>query len=212
MKKKEDKNSNGSYFISGETLEENRKKLEEREQMVIEKGKKFYKRLDKENQPPRLDFKTWLYLYITKALKVEHIPVVEVEEKRKMYVKDSKSNEVYIFKDHDEYRNFFLMYLDNIEDDVIDLAIYTRGSKGHIVALKGLCEYIIVKKKVNDFYNSMSQEQISKNRCKYFSQNCHECLMETASHKLEHDNIDFKVVNSTIEGKGPVLKKIRKED
>lgn len=103
-------------------------------------------KLDKVDKPPRLDFKTWLYLYITKALRVEHIPVVEVEEKRKMYVKDSKANEVYIFKDYDEYKRFFLMYLDNIEDEVIDLAIYTRGSKGQIVALKGLCERIIVKK------------------------------------------------------------------
>lgn len=230
------------YFIAGETLEENRKKFEEHEQMVIEKEKKFYKKLDKENQPLRLDFKTWLYLYITKALKVEHIPVVEVKDKRRMYVKDSKENEVYIFKDYDEYRKFFLMYLNNIEDDVIDLAIYTRGSKGQIVALKGLCEHIIVKKKVNDFYSSISQEQIdeihakgkltplevvqlwesydlcvegnksilSKNRCRYFNHNCHECLMETASHRLEHDNIDFKVVNSISEEEGPILKKSKK--
>lgn len=230
------------YFIAGETLEENTKKFEERKQMVIEKEKKLYKRLDKENKPPKLDFKTWLYLYITKALKVDHIPVVEVKDKRIMYVKDSKENEVYIFKDYDEYRKFFLMYLDNIEDDVIDLAIYTRGNKGQIVALKGLCEHIIVKKKVNDFYNSISQEQIdeihakgkltplevvqlwesydlcvegnksilSKNRCRYFNYNCHECLMETASHKLEHDDIDFKVVNSIAEEEGPVLKKSKK--
>lgn len=36
-----------------------------------------------------------------------------------MYVENSKKNEVYIFKDYDEYRRFFLMDLDNIEDDVI---------------------------------------------------------------------------------------------
>ena len=70
----------------------------------------------KNNKPPRLDFKTWLYLYITKAVKVEHIPVVEVEEKNQMCVNDSKENEVYIFKDYDEYKKFFLMYLDDIED------------------------------------------------------------------------------------------------
>ena len=134
------------------------------------------------------------------------------------------------------------MYLDDIEDDVIDLAIYTRGSKGQIVALKRLCEHIIVKKKVNDFYNSITQEQIdeihskgkltplevvqlweshdlciegnktisSKNRCKYFNQKCHECLMEEASHELEHDNIDFKLVNSIVDEQGPMLKKTRK--
>lgn len=227
------------YFIAGETLEENRKKFEEHEQMVIEKEKKFYKRLDKENQPPRLDFKTWLYLYITKALKVEHIPVVEVKDKRRMYVKDSKENEVYIFKDYDEYRKFFLMYLNDIEDDVIDLAIYTRGNKGQVIALKGLCEHIIVKKKVNDFYSSISQEQIdeihakgkltplevvqlwesfdlciegslSANRCQYFKQNCHECLMESASHKLEYEPIELVLNNLIKEEQTPVLKKTRK--
>ena len=203
---------------------------------------KYSQKSDKVDKTPRLDFKTWLYLYITKALRVEHIPVVAVEEKRRMYVKDSKENEVYIFKDYDEYKKFFLMYLDDIDNDVIDLAIYTRGSKGQIVALKGLCEHIIVKKKVNDFYASITQEQIdeihskgkltplevvqlweshdlciegnkailSKNRCKYFNQNCHECLMETASHKLEHDNIDFKIINSITDEQGSVLKKTRK--
>lgn len=204
--------------------------------------RKIEKLQKKVNKLPRLDFKTWLYLYITHALRVEHIPVVEVEEKRRMYVKDSKKNEVYIFKDYDEYKKFFLMYLDNIENDVIDLAIYTKGSKGQIVALKGLCEHIIVKKKVNDFYNSITQEQIeeihdkgkltplevvklwesndlciegnktilSKNRCKYFNQNCHECLMETASHKLEHDNIDFKVINVTNDEQESILQKVKK--
>ena len=116
----------------------------------------------KVDKPPRLDFKTWLYLYITKAVKVEHMVVEEVKTKRRMYVKDSKKNEVYIFRDYDEYKKFFLMYLDDIENDVIDLAIYTKGSKGQIVALKELCEHIIVKKKVNDFYNSITQEQIDE--------------------------------------------------
>ena len=205
----------------------------------LEKVRRLQK---KNNKPPRLDFKTRLYLYIAKSVKVEHIPVVEVEEKNQMYVKDSKENEVYIFKDYDEYKKFFLMYLDDIENDVIDLSICTRGNKGQIVALKGLCEHIIVKKKVNDFYASITQEQIdeihakgkltplevvqlweshdlciegnktisSKNRCKYFNQNCHECLMETASHKLEHNNIDFKIVSSITDEQGPVLNKIRR--
>lgn len=203
---------------------------------------KYSQKSDKLDKSPRLDFKTWLYLYITKAVKVEHTVVEEVKTKRRMYVKDSKKNEVYIFKDYDEYKKFFLMYLDDIENDVIDLAIYTKGSKGQIVALKGLCEYIIVKKKVNDFYNSITQEQIdeihskgkltpleavqlweyydlcvegnkgilSKNRCEYFNLNCHDCLMETASHKLEHDNIDFKLVNSITDEQGPVLNKVKK--
>ena len=217
---------------------------EKRMKQIAEfKDKDYSSNIPKENNKlSKLDFKTWLYLYITKILRVEHIPVVEVEKKRQMYVKDSQKNEAYVFKDYDEYKRFFLMYLDNIEDDVIDLAIYTRGSKGQIVALKGLCEHIIVKKQVNNFYNSITQEQIdeihakgkltpleivqlwesydlcvegnktvlSKNRCKYFNQNCHECLMETASHKLEHDNIDFKV-NLTTDEQNPVLKKTREQ-
>ena len=210
---------------------------------VLEAEKlKYSQKSDKVDKPPRLDFKTWLYLYITKVVKVEHMVVEEVKTKRRMYVKDSEKNEVYIFRDYDEYKKFFLMYLDDIENDVIDLAIYTKGSKGQIVALKGLCEHIIVKKKVNDFYNSITQEQIdeihskgkltpleavqlwesydwcsegskiifSKCRCRYFNQNCHECLMEKSSHKLEHDNIDFKLVNSITDEQGPVLNKTRK--
>ncbi len=181
----------------------------------------------------RLDFKTWLYLFLTKTVKVEHIPVVEERDKLTMYVKDSKPNEIYIFKNYEEYRNFFLMYLNEVDNNLIDLAIYTKGNKGQIIALKGLCEHIIVKKKVTDFYNSITREQInkihskgkltpleavqlwesldlciegsklvfSKSRCKYFKYNCHECLMETASHQLEHDKINFSLDNSISKGK-----------
>lgn len=49
-----------------------------------------------------------------------------------------------------------------------------------------------------------------KNRCEYFNQNCHDCLMESASHKLEYDNIDFKLVNSITDEQGPVLNKVKK--
>jgi len=34
--------------------------------------------------------------------------------------------------------------------------------------------------------------------------------METASHKLEHDNIDFKVVNSGLDKQKSILTKTRK--
>ena len=227
------------YYIAGETGKEN---MDRREQNLIESDKnlkrlnnKLKKEIKKSN---RLDIKTWLYLYITHAVRIEHPPVIDVEDKRTMYVKDSKINEVYVFRNYDEYKNYFLMYLDSIEEDIIDLAIYTRGSKGQIIALKGLCEHIIVKKRINEFYSSITQEQIdevhskgkltpleavqmwesfdlcvegsksilSKSRCQYFEQNCHECLMESASHKLEHDPIEFELVNSTKEEQGPVKK------
>ena len=181
----------------------------------------------------RLDLKTWLFLLFTKAVKIEHIPVVEEKNKLTMYVKDSQPNEIYIFKNYEEYRNFFLMYLNEIDNNLIDLAIYAKGSKGQIIALKGLCERIIVKQKVKDFYNSITQEQInkihskgklspleavqlwesfdlciegsktvfSKSRCEYFEYNCHECLMETASHQLEYEKINFSLVNTISEAK-----------
>lgn len=225
------------YFIAGETLEENKKRLEQSAKEIFENFEKSYKKFDKEyKKSQRLDFKTWLFLYITHAIRVEHPPVIEVNNKRDMYVKDSKKNEVFIFKNYEEYRNYFLMYLDKIDDDIIDLAIYTRGSKGQVVALKGLCERIIVKKKINDFYTSITQSQIdaihakgkltpleavqlwesydlcieeskpihSKSRCDYFGQNCHECLMESASHKLEHDLIELEITNSVGDESGLV--------
>ena len=196
------------YYIAGETGKEN---MDRWEQNLLESEKKLKRlngKLEKEvKKSTKLDFKTWLY-------------------------------EVYVFRNYDEYKNYFLMYLDSIEEDVIDLAIYTRGSKGQIIALKKLCEHIIVKKKINDFYSSITQEKIdkihakgkltpleavqmwesfdlcvegsksvfSKSRCQYFAYKCHECLMESASHKLEHDPIEFELVNSTKEEQGPVKK------
>lgn len=225
------------YFIAGETLEENKKRWE---QIMDESDKRmsiFNIKLDKEiKKSQKLDFKTWLYLYITHAVIVEHPPVVEVENKKIMPVKESKKHEMFVFNNYEEYRNYYLMYLDSIEDEVIDLAIYTKGSKGQIVAFKGLCEHIIVKKKMNEFYSSITQEQIdeihskgkltpleavqiwesfdlciqgnksifSKNRCQYFEQNCHECLMESASHKLEHEPIELDLTNLIKEEQEPI--------
>lgn len=227
------------YFIAGETPEENKKRWEQELEETDKRLEKINNRLEKEiKKSTKLDFKTWLYLYITHAIRVEHPPVIDVEDKRTMYVKDSKKNEVFVFRNYDEYKNYFLMYLDNIEEDVIDLAIYTKGSKGQVIALKGLCEHIIVKKKINDFYSSITQEKIdeihakgkltplevvqmwesfdlcvegsksifSKSRCQYFDYKCHECLMESASHKLEHDPIEFELKNSIKEKQGPVKK------
>ena len=119
-----------------------------------EKDEKELKRIQ------RVDFKTWLYLKITNAKIVVHPEVSNIDNIRKMDVNDNNENEVYVFNNYDEYKNFFLMYLNSIEEYVIDLAIYTRGNDGKIIALKGLCEYIIVKKAVEEFYNSITQEQI----------------------------------------------------
>lgn len=45
------------------------------------------KAIDKKiNSTSRLDFKTWLFLHIMNVIKVEHIPVVDVDEKRTMFI------------------------------------------------------------------------------------------------------------------------------
>lgn len=155
------------YFIAGETLEENKKRWEQEVEKTDRRFKKLNKRLDKEiKKSTKLDFKTLFYLYITQAKIVEHPPVEVVEDKRTIESEDSKKNEVYVFKNYEEYKNYFFMYLDSIENDVIDLAIYTRGSKGQIIALKGLCEQIIVKnnkiKNNNIKINSITQERIDE--------------------------------------------------
>lgn len=51
-----------------------------------------------------------------------------------------------------------------------------------------------------------SKSILSKSRCQYFEQNCHECLMESASHKLEYDLIELELTNSVDEENGPVKK------
>ena len=114
----------------------------------------------KDKRIQKVDFKTWLYLIITNVKIVVHPEVFNIDNKRKMDVNDNNENEVYVFNNYDEYKNFFLMYLNSIEEYVIDSAIYTRGNDGKIIALKGLCEYIIVMKAVKEFYTSITQEQI----------------------------------------------------
>ena len=181
----------------------------------------------------RLDFKTWLYLCITGAKKA----------KNQEYTFELIDKEfVYIFDSSDDFKAYFENYLEKVDEDVIELAIYTRGKKGEIVALKGLCDHIILRTKVKEFYESITQEKIdeihskgkltplemvqvweannlcapgiyvpnSKPKCDFFNYNCHECLIEYASHQLEYDNLDKENLNSIKKEQGLVLKKIRK--
>ena len=110
----------------------------------------------------KLDLETWLYLYLTKAKIKKHLKIENLSKKREFSIGKTQKNEVYIFKNYDEYRNFFLMYLDDVENELIDLAIYTRGNKGQIVALRGLCERIIIKVKNFKFYQSITKEQVEE--------------------------------------------------
>ena len=50
----------------------------------------------------------------------------------------------------------------------------------------------------------------AKDRCHYFKNNCHECLLEYASSKTEYDKIDFKVIHLPNSEKGLVLEKTKK--
>lgn len=66
-----------------------------------------------------------------------------------------------------------------------------------------LCEYY-------DLCIKGNKTIFSKNKCTYYNQNCHECLMETASHELEYDNFAFKIVNSIFDEQKSILTKTRK--
>ncbi len=88
-----------------------------------------------------LDLKTKLYLYITG---------VAIEKEKKYTTQEVNKNVVYIFNNYDEFKAYFEKYMDTVKKDLIDLAIYTRSKNGGIVALKGLCDYIITKSKINE--------------------------------------------------------------
>ncbi len=115
---------------------------------------KFRKRRD----IPKLDFETNLFLSFVKAKKVSHPSVREINSKLHMYPRACDKQEVYVFNDFEEYRNFYLMYLKSIEDELIEKAILTHGNKGQIVALKGLVNSIIVRKQVLAFFDNLTDE------------------------------------------------------
>lgn len=180
----------------------------------------------------KLDLKTKLFLYITRAnnLGVPNFDTSKIE------INEVQTHDVYVFDSYEDYFNYFKMYLKNVDEELIQKAIYTTGKKGQVVAFKGLFERIIIKQRTKEFYEIFDQEKIDEihskgkitpmekvaeyeslglcapgdalgfasNRCRFFS-DCHECLLEFASHNQEYDKIDFKLVNCDIDQK--VLKK-----
>ena len=180
----------------------------------------------------KLDLKTKLFLYITRAnnLGVPNFDTSKIE------INEEQLHDVYVFDRYEDYVNYFKMYLKNVDEELIQKAIYTTGKKGQVVALKGLCERIIIKQRTKEFYEFFDQEKIDEihakgkitpmekvaeyesldlcapgdaigsasNRCRFFD-NCHECLLEFASHDQEHSKMEFKLVNLPYDEK--VLKK-----
>lgn len=166
----------------------------------------------------KLDLKTKRFLFITGAT---------IEKEKKYTIKRIEKNVVYIFDSYEEFKNYFFEYVDEVKEDVINLAIYTTSKKGAIVALKGLCDHIITKIRLQYDIKELSQEEINDihlkgkitqlekvkewesfdlcapgdaigsaaGRCAYFGYNCHECLLEFASHKVEHEPIELKLVS-----------------
>ena len=126
-------------------------------------------------------------------------------------------------------KTYFEEYLGSVDEDLINMAIVTRSSKGQVIALKGLCENIIVKVQMKREYDKLTDQKVKEihnegkltsfdmvdlwqqnnvcvpsddNRCSFFDNNCDSCLLEYASHKLEYDVRD---VQTTIAAKEKTL-------
>ncbi len=77
----------------------------------------------------KLDFRTKLFLHIARANVVRH---------------ETEHNDVYVFENHDDFADYFKIHTGNyVNNDLIDLAIFTTSKSGQIIAFKGLCEKII---------------------------------------------------------------------
>jgi hypothetical protein len=122
-----------------------------------------------------LDLKTKMYL---KKMGANIVPISENIEITRINPKD-----VYVFNNYDEYNGYFSKYLKKVDDSLIELAIYTKGKKGQIVASKGLCERIVIKQRTKEFYDSYDQDKID--RIHFDGQlTPMEKLKETESHDL----------------------------
>lgn len=103
----------------------------------------------------RYDFNTYLFLYKNK-LNVAR----DNESKDKIGIKKICKHDVYIFEDYQEYVDYFKQYINDTRSELIDLAIFSHTTKGQIIALKGVCQKIIIKERMREFYMSYTQEKI----------------------------------------------------
>ena len=106
----------------------------------------------------KLDLKTKLFLYITRANNLG-APTADTS---RIEINDEQTHDVYVFDSYDDYINYFKVYLKNVDEELIRIAIYTIGKKGQIIALKRLCERIIIKQRVKEFYELFDQEKIDE--------------------------------------------------
>ena len=105
----------------------------------------------------RLDIKTKLFFRLNNANIVEHEKIKEYDSSNYLTIKDENNTDVYQFKNYEEYKKYFGMYLMNVDPKVINLAILRKDKNGQIFAIKKICDYIIVSQKtreINELHNS----------------------------------------------------------
>ena len=157
-------NNERFYYITGDTKEEIERKWKEREEAILENYQEEIK----------LDWKTKFFLHIARVKIVEHPFVYEVDKKLIITEESEYVDEAYVFTDYDEFKRYFLMYLDSVDESIINLAIVTKGSKGQIIALRKLCERIIIKSNVSNKKGMTSSEE----------------FMDSFMEKLENDEFE----------------------
>lgn len=103
----------------------------------------------------KLDLRTKLFLYLTGLNAVE-------PSMSKIEISETKMTDVYVFNSYQEYVDFLKLYLKNIDENLINNAITTTLRGKQIVVLKKLCDNIIIKQRVKEFYESYDQNRISE--------------------------------------------------
>lgn len=147
-----------------------------------------------------------------------------IEEENKTYSEEiCDKNIVYLFKDNNEFEEYFLSNgINDISKELLELCKKKTTKRGTVIASKYLCDHIIKRYKMK---KELTQSQIdeihsrgkitprekvkewesldycapgnaigsAKERCRSFLK-CHECLLDYAYSKNEHDSIDLKPV------------------
>ena len=108
----------------------------------------------------KLDLNTRLKLKMEGLSIVDHLPVTK---KRDFFsVNNTIKNTVFVFNDYEEYRNYYLMFIDEINDALIDCAIVVRGKNDEIVAYANAIHHIIEEELIlnSQFRVNLKKEQV----------------------------------------------------